>query len=248
MIRLIRLGEDNGTPPLVTVPGIDGSIGSVEPVVKNLSEYRPVIVADYSEENNESLEGLAAEIAAILETEVDTEFDLMGQSIGTIVAAQLATLHALPVRKVVLTCTFTKLRWNTLRLSNFLTRLTPIWLYRLTTRPIMAMVCGPVRDGADHPFFEASKNSDKADVIRRTAWQIDRDFTGDLEKIYEPLLILMGEDDRFVPDARKEIEKLRIICSDHQGAEIKTIPDAGHVFLPSQAITTATLEIDGFLS
>ena len=68
-----------------------------------------MIVVDYSAETNPTLEGLSAEIAAALTNENLTAFNLVGQSIGTIVAAHLASDYGLPVRKVALVCTFTKL-------------------------------------------------------------------------------------------------------------------------------------------
>ena len=248
MITFVELGEKSDKTPLIAVPGIDGSIGSVKPVVEGLAKSRKVYVADYTGEENDTLEGLSQEIANAIDDEISGSFHLLGQSIGSIAAAQLATDYELPVKQVALMCTFTKLNWTQLRISNFFMRLTPNWLYRLTTRPVMAYVCGPVLDGDDHPFFWASRNSDKSKVIKRTAWQIDRDFTPDLNKIQRPLLVLMGKQDRFVPDAEQEIKKLSGMYRMKQDASVEAIAEAGHVFLPSHAINLAIQRIDDFLS
>jgi len=238
MINLIELGVQTELPPVIVIPGIDGTIGSVEPVVSNLAHHRKVIVADYSGEDNPTLDSLGAELTEACSALPLEEFDLLGQSIGTVLTAAVAgDLHQ-RIRRVALMCTFTRLRWGILRVSTFMMRLTPDWLYRLTTVPLMAGVCGPVGDGWDHPFFAASKSAEKEAITKRTAWQIDRDFTPELKSITSPLLILMGEKDRFVPDAEEEIAKLTRLFID-QNAEVLTIPEAGHVFLPTPAIRQA---------
>lgn len=246
-IKLHHYGEATAEPPLLAIPGLDGTSGSIQPVVARLAQGREVIVVDFSAERNATLEGLVAEIAAAVKEEGCPSLDIMGQSIGTILAAQLATTPGIPVRRVVLTCTFTRLRWTVLKWVVRLTRLSPDWLYRLTSPLTIALSCGPVGDGRDHPAFAASRNSDKEVVARRTSWQINRDFSTDLARIQAPLLILMGEKDRFVPDAGEEIGKLRALFAGRPGARVEGIPDAGHIFLPSAAINAATNRIEAFL-
>ena len=243
-VRLRPFGAvDAPGPPLVAVPGIDGSPGSVAPILERLGRQRRVLLADYSKERHDSLEALAAEVAELVKW-VGEPVDLLGQSIGTIVAAEVAATEGVPVRKVVLIATFTKLRWNLLRVSNMLTRLTPRPLFRLTAGPLMALVCGPVGDGRQHPFLPAVRNSHPGDAARRTAWQVGRDFAVELGRVRQPTLVLMGADDRFVPDARAEIAKLRGIFGDDA---VVAIPHAGHVLLPTPAIEQAVKEIEAFL-
>jgi len=247
MIKLIRYGKPTAAPALVAVPGMDGSIGSIHPVVEKLSGRGEVLLVDYTGEVNPTLEELTAEIAKTIKTEAKGEIDLYGQSIGTILAAQLASLHGLPVRKVALTCTFTRLSWTMLRAGNFIMSLTPAWLYRLTVPWLMKIACGPVGDGNRHLFFRAVRQSNKRAMMKRTGWEINRDFSADLARIHNPLLILMGEKDRSVSNAAREIEKLRRLFAGHP-ARIVTIPDAGHVFLPSAAVAFAAKQIEEFLN
>lgn len=238
-ISLIELGQSTDNPPVLTVPGIDGSIGSVKPVAESLAEGRKILVADYSREENETLDGLMEELTELCAGLPYERIDLLGQSIGTVMTAYIAGNLKDRINRVALMCTFTKLRWRTLRVSTFMMGITPDWLYRITTIPIMAAVCGPVGDGWDHPFFAASRAAEKQRVRKRTAWQIDRNFSPILEGIQAPLMVLMGENDRFVPDAGEEIAKLRRLLSGDD-AEVRTIPEAGHVFLPSDAIERAS--------
>jgi pimeloyl-ACP methyl ester carboxylesterase len=246
MIQFMEFGQQTNNPPLFVCPGIDGSIGSVHPIVDKLAENRQVFLVDYSEENHDSLEELSARIAGLIKKKDLGKIDILGQSIGTIIAAQVAALHGLEIGKVVLSCTFTKLNWTKLKVTNFILGLTPKWMYKLSSPAIMAMVCGPVRDGKSHPFFEASKNSDKANIIKRTSWQINRDFAEDLVKINNDCLILMGEKDRFVTNAKNEIDRLNKIFTDTP-TKIVPIPDAGHVLLHSPAIALAVDQIEKFL-
>ena len=247
MIRLVYYGVPTSSPTLLAIPGIDGSSGSIAPIIEHLARKRQVVLVDYSGENNQTLEALTSDIVAAVRSKLSAPLDLLGQSIGTIIVAQAATLHDLPVRRVVLIGTFTRLRWKMLRLSNLVTRITPRPLYRLTAGPLMALVCGPVGDGRDHPFFAAAKLSDPAGVVRRTAWEIGRDFSSDLSRLKQPALVLMGARDRFVPHINGEIIKLRTLFSGRK-VKVVAIPHAGHVLLPSAAIVAAVAQIEGFLS
>src|SRR5690606_16743321 len=87
MIQLQPYGEAHNQPPLIAIPGLDGTIGSIEPVVRRLARHREVIVVDFSAERNQTLEMLVADIASALTSRQYPALDIMGQSIGTIFAA-----------------------------------------------------------------------------------------------------------------------------------------------------------------
>ena len=246
MIRLERHGLPAAPPPLVAIPGIDGSIASIAPIVKQLARRREVVVVNYTAETNPTLEELSAEIASAIRAELPSPVDLLGQSIGTILTVQVAGIHRSAVRKVILIATFTRLRWFLLRVTNILVSMTPRWLYRATTPAMLSWICGPVGDGRTHPFFAASRNSDPKGVVKRTAWEINRDFASDLARLEQPARILMGAEDRFVPNARREIAKLEALFTGRP-VTIRAIPKAGHVLLPSAAIAQAVSIIDEFL-
>jgi pimeloyl-ACP methyl ester carboxylesterase len=181
-VRLVRYGAASAQPPLVAVPGLDGSVGSLAPVVERLAAHRQVVVVDYTAETHPTLDGLADEIGARVAAEVEGPVDLLGQSIGTVLAARLAVRGGVEVRRVVLVSTFTALRWRALAAGNAVLRWTPGWLYARTAAPLMALVCGPVGDGHDHPFFDAVRVSDPGDARKRTGWEIGRDFAVELSR------------------------------------------------------------------
>lgn len=246
MIQFNEFGAPNDQLPLYVFPGIDGSIGSVEPMVKQLAQNRRVVVVDYSEENNNSLEELTLQISLLIKERTSDKIDVLGQSIGTVIAAQVATRYGLEVDKVVLTCTFTKLNWMKLKASNFALGLTPNFIYKGTAAMVMKRECGPVGDGNNHPFFEAAKKCNKASLVKRTKWEINRDFAEDLGRVKQPCLILMGEKDRFVKSLEYELEKLKELFV-NRPMKITMIPNAGHVFFSSSSISIAVNEIEKFL-
>jgi pimeloyl-ACP methyl ester carboxylesterase len=242
--RLVASGAtEPAHPPVVVIPGIDGQRGSVAPIVDRLGRQRRVLLVDYAAEVESDLESLAEAIGDLL----PDECDLLGQSIGTWLAAEVAQRRRRKVRRVALMSTFTRTRPVSLRLSALMTRLSPRKIYRATTPRLMALACGPVGDGGDHPFLAGVANSDQEGVARRTKWQIGRDFSERLGAIPQPTLVLLGDADRFVPRRRREFGRIRSQFT--SGSDrVVVIPDAGHVFLPSAAIDRAATEIEKFLA
>ena len=244
-IRLLRYGVPTDQRPLVAIPGIDGSPGSVLPLVEALSANRQVVVVDYSAEDNRSLEDLSREIADRVSREVTGPVDILGQSLGSIVAAQVSGIST-SVERAVLVGTFLRLRALPLTAINALTRRSPRKLYRASAPALMAAACGPVGDGGDHPFFATSQESDPRGVVRRTSWEIGRDFTPDIQGIPCATLVLLGARDRFVPNVRTQASEVERIL-DGRG-RVRLLESAGHVLLPAEAVRAATSEIEAFLA
>lgn len=246
-VRLIPYGRPSHRNVLVAVPGLDGSAGSVAPVVERLSASRRVLLVDYSAEKHPTLGGLADEIADTVASAVSAPVDVLGQSIGSILAADLACRPAVGVRRVVLVSTFTVLRWRTLAAASALIRRTPAGLYRRTAAPLMGLVCGPVGSGRDHPFLDAVRSSDPAAAAKRTQWEVGRDFSVELSALAatgRPTLVLMGAADRFVPDVGSETARLAELFGP---VSVASVHGAGHVFLPDEAVAEAVERIEDFL-
>lgn len=230
-------------PPIVVIPGIDGQPGSVQPIVDRLARKRRVLLVDYSREIESSLRDVADAIGDLL----PDRFDLVGQSIGTWIAAEVAQRRPDAVRRVVLVAPFTRVRRVATRLSATLTRVTPTWLYRRTTPTLMAIVCGPVGDGKAHPFLDGVAESNQAGVARRTRWQVDRDASDLLGGIEQPVAAFLGRDDRFIPRRRAEFERIASIFS-RPSDRVAFIDNAGQVMLPSAAIDRVAAGIEDFLA
>ena len=85
--RLVASGAtEPAHPPVVVIPGIDGQRGSVAPIVDRLGQHRRVLLVDYAAEVERDLDSLAASIAELL----PDQCDVVGQSIGTWLAAEVA--------------------------------------------------------------------------------------------------------------------------------------------------------------
>lgn len=246
MIGHHTFGSASNVPPLVVIPGIDGSIGSVQAIVEILSRTRRVVLVDYTQEAEPTLDRLCGAIAGVLRGQLSEPFDLLGQSIGSIMAAKLA-VQDLPVRRVVLISTFLRLNDLKLRFSNLLAGLSPRWLYRLLSRPVLIWQCGPVGDGNARPFLVRSAESNPSLIVKRTQWEIGTDFHDDIAGVAQPLLMLMGERDRFVPNARLEIEELRQLVTGRD-ARVVGVPASGHVVFPTVAIEFVVSQIEAFLA
>ena len=202
-----------------------------------------MLVVDYSRELNPTLTQLADEIAALL----PDRCDVVGQSIGTWLAAEVAARRRSSVRRVVLISTFSRVRDLSLGASARMTRMTPAWLYRMTTPKLMALACGPVGDGTGHPFFDGVADSDQDGVARRTRWQIGRDVTDLLRSINQPVAVVLGGSDRFVARRRREFAHLAGIFS-RPDDRFEIVDDAGHVLLPTAAVDRAAAVVEEFLA
>lgn len=244
--RLVRHGSAQGGVPLVVVPGMDGSVGTLAPVVERLARSRPVIVVDYTTERNASLEAFSREVAELVRAQVPGEVDVLAASLGSLAVAQAIGDHGLAARRVVLVGTFTRVADTRLRVNNLLVAVSPRRVYQALAPLLMGWVCGPVGDGRHHAFFRHVRRSDPSQVVKRTRWEIGRDFAPELAKITAPTLVLMGARDRFVPDIDEQLDVLRGLVA-RPGSEVRSIADAGHVLLPRAAVDAAVAAAEAFL-
>jgi pimeloyl-ACP methyl ester carboxylesterase len=212
--------------------------------VEGLSKRRQIHLLDYRAEHHDTLEELIDTLSEV-SSDIEGSVHLLGQSIGAAMAAMVASRRP-SVERVVFVGAFTRGRWATLRVASALARASPPPLYRITTRPLMVLACGPVGDGRDHPFFWHATHSDRAGSARRTRWQVGRDFSSAFSNVSQPALALLGDKDRFVADTALELGRLRHLL-DGPGQKVMTVPGAGHVLLPSAAVAFGIDAIERFL-
>jgi pimeloyl-ACP methyl ester carboxylesterase len=243
--RLVLHGSADGTRPVLVVPGLDGSVGTVAPLVEALARTRPVYLVDYRTERNPTLELFSAEIAALVRDAGLPPVDVVASSLGCIAAAQAVADHGVACDRLALVGPFTVLDSRRLRGARWVTALLPRRLYELAAPLLMGWICGPIGDGWRHPFFRWIRSSDPRQVVKRTGWEIDRDFSLDLKKLTQPTLVLLGAKDRFVPDVDDEAAALITALSNSE-SEVRLIPEAGHVLLTSGAVREAVQLIETF--
>lgn len=244
--RLVRYGQAEGADPVLVVPGLDGSVGTVAPLVEALARTRPVHLVDYRTERNPTLELFAAEVAELVRDAGLGEVDVVASSLGSVAAAQAVAEHGMSCRRLALVGPFTVLDSRRLRVVKAMTELMPRRLYRVTAPLLMAWVCGPVGDGRRHPFFRWIGRSDPQQVAKRTGWEIDRDFSSALERLTQPVLVLMGAEDRFVTSVEAEVATITRVLG-NADSEVRVLPGAGHVMLPRRAVAETVRLIQEFL-
>jgi pimeloyl-ACP methyl ester carboxylesterase len=219
-VRMRAFGEAGGHPPVVAIPGIDGNAASIEPLVARLAAERRVLVADYAAEHNPSLEELAAEIAAAVSAEHGGEVDLLGQSLGALLAGEIVASGTLPVRRIALLGTGGRVRARALRALGGLSVVVPYALQRRAA-PVL-------------------RGSDPSRIRRRLQWQAGRDVASVLRRVDRPLLVVLGAHDRFGP--RGGGRRLRAAIEPH--GRVVAVPARAPA---GEAIDRAAREIDAFL-
>lgn len=247
MVYLQKIGDCDSGIPIIIISGLDGSSGQVQPFLESLSAQKRAYLLNFENEENETLEELAKEMISVIIKSKIRRFDLMGQSIGSWLAALIAAELPKNTNKVILTCTFTRVKNRSLIIGNVILKYTPNFLYKILMPFFMSYYCGPIGDGKNHPFFFALKKSSKDKMVKRIRWQINRDFSADLEDITAPTLVLMGSKDRTLPNRDADIEHIKNITESKNNGYFKLIPECGHVILPTKAIDYTTIHILDFL-
>jgi len=163
-VRIVELGPEptSSTPAVVVVPGIDGRAAGAEPLADRLALNRRVLIVDYAREIESSLDDLADTIAAAL----PERCDLIGQSFGTWLAAEIARRRPVAVRRVAMVAPFTRVGPVRTRLRAISGRLLP----------------------------STSATSGRGDVARRIRWQLGRDAPALFAGVDQPALALLFDD------------------------------------------------------
>jgi pimeloyl-ACP methyl ester carboxylesterase len=201
-------------PDLVLVHGLSGSRRWWRHTLADLGADRRVVAVDLAGFGARRAAGpfrladAADDVAATLERRVETPFDLVGHSMGGMVAAQLAAHHPELVRRLVLVDSpVVPFEWGLGRHAANLVRSLP------TTDPkfLPLLARDALRAG---PITLAS-------AARQL---LDADLSDDLATIEAPTLLVWGSRDRIVPPdvgqaAAQRIERSRYV----------EVPEASHV-------------------
>lgn len=180
-----------------------------------------------------SVEDLAADAVAVLDAHGLGAADIVGSSLGAVVAQRLALDHPERVRSLVLSGSWA-------RPSRHLTTLLESWivlaeravsfLELVTAVNLWAFSPAAWEAGLVAPRLAAANAVDRVafDVIRRGfIWSAEaalgHDSAGELEAIAAPALVTVGAEDRVTPP-----ELGAAVAAGIPGAELVPIPGAGH--------------------
>ncbi|MBP2471558.1 pimeloyl-ACP methyl ester carboxylesterase [Crossiella equi] len=234
-----RFGAETGTP-LVFLQHFRGGLDHWDPAVTDgLARTRPVVLVNYggvgasTGQTPDTVEGMADQVAAALRSLGLTEVDVLGFSIGGMVAQELTLRNPGLVRRLVLVGT--KPKGGTTEGAH------PDFAHVATRNEV------PVLEDFQFLFFDPSETSQQAGRefwARRNARTEGRDPNSgvqtmqaqgnavavwqaedlsDLEKITQPVLVVNGREDIMVPTYNSYL-----LARHLPNAQLSIYPDAGH--------------------
>jgi pimeloyl-ACP methyl ester carboxylesterase len=205
--RHLRDLRDEGVdPPIVLVPGIDGTA---------LLFYRqqPLLAAHFDvvafpltthEPDKMTMESLVADLALLIEEIADEKAIVIGESFGGALAMSLAVSHPELVAGLVIVNSFPYFDERLkLRIAPRLLRLVPWGAMPIVRRYTSGHLHSPHTDASDiEQFRERAKSIDRDSYIRRLEILSSYDLRDRLVEIVAPTLFLAGDRDRLVPSVR----------------------------------------------
>jgi len=235
--------EVGAGPPLVLIMGYSGSMDAWEPsFVDALGRAHRVVIFDNAGISRTSalplpltVTAMANQTAALIEALRLGRPDVLGWSMGGMIAQALAVLHPSLVRRLVLCATLPGNGKATLPTSAAAAALRDpskadaaallSLLFPADQRAALDEYIGQI--GTFPHFYLASAAATRAQFGALTSWLEGKEAAGrEISRIVAPTLIGDGLEDQLVP-----------VANDHQlasvirGAQLALYPDSGHAFL-----------------
>lgn len=222
---------DPTDPPIILVPGIDGTALLFYRQLPALARRFDVVAFPLPslDPGEMSMESLAADLAALVAEVSDDGAILCGESFGGALAMTTALEHPDLVRGLVVVNSFPYLRQRVrLRAAPLLLRAMPWGAMPLVRRYTSAHLHSPHALPEDlHEFRERSAQIDRDAYIRRLEILRTYDIRPRLGEIDAPTLFLAGDRDRLVPS----VEWGRYMARRVPGAALTVLEGYGHVCL-----------------
>jgi pimeloyl-ACP methyl ester carboxylesterase len=249
----LHVEERGQGPPLLLIPGIPAVASDWGPLAKRLSPGRRMIAYDNRGSGQSTVTPgpyttaqLAADAGALLDALGVDRADVMGMSLGGMVAQELAIRHPQRVRRLVLACTHAGVRHAASQphaTARAFAMRTADWGERMRTLAPFAFA-----PGVDPAFLEAFIAKKARDVQDPDGYEaqiaaaLAHDTYDRLDRIAAPTLILTGDQDLVIPGASSRALHERI-----PHAELVEVPHAGHLFFIERPDESARL-VERFLA
>lgn len=224
-------GVDHDDPPLVLVPGIDGTallFYRQQPLLSRrfdtiafpLPTRRPDVM---------TMATLVADLAQLIEEVSDDGAILLGESFGGALAMSTALVHPGLVKGLVIVNSFPYFDERTkLTLAPILLRALPWAAMPIVRKYTSGHLHSPHTEAADITEFQrCAREIDRDSYIRRLEILRSYDLRSELTAIGAPSLFLAGDRDRLVPSVRWA----RYMSARVPNADMRVLDGYGHVCL-----------------
>ena len=227
MTSLEPIGEG---PPLVYLPGLDGSGELLFAQEDELGTRYRIHRVRYRSEGEFTYDDLVPDVIEVLDEADVKRATIVAESFGGTIGLHLALAYPERVERLMVLNTFAKfsnrrfLRWGGLLIRRAPPRLVHAVRYAIDT-PTLALLERIPRDRRRR-FLDVARRQPLCGYARRIELLEKLDFTGDLSEISVPTLVVSGEVDRVVPSAAS-----RELAKCIPGAILRTLPCVWHAAL-----------------
>jgi pimeloyl-ACP methyl ester carboxylesterase len=223
-------------PPLVYLPGLDGSGELLFAQEDELGTRYRIHRVRYRSEGEFTYDDLVRDVIEVLDEADVKRATIVAESFGGTIGLHLALAYPERVERLMVLNTFAKfsnrrfLRWGGLLIRRAPPRLVHAVRYAIDT-PTLALLERIPRDRRRR-FLDVARRQPLCGYARRIELLEKLDFTGDLSEISVPTLVVSGEVDRVVPSAASRELAKRI-----PGAILRTLPGVGHAALMTPGVS-----------
>lgn len=202
--HLWELASDQVRPPIVLVPGLDGTALLFYRQLPLLAREFDVVAFPLPDDPRITMEGLVDDLLYLIAEVSDHGAILVGESFGGALAMSTALADPGAVRGLVVVNSFPWLDQRLrIRLAPYLLRMIP-WVampaVRLFTESRLHSSHAHDDDLAE--FHERSREIGRQGYIRRLQIVADYDIRDDLGSLRPPTLFIGADEDRLVPSVR----------------------------------------------
>ena len=214
-----------GKPPLVLVPGIDGT-GLLFYRQLPLLERRYAVTTTRLRDDARGMDELVADLHRSVEAAADGPVTLLGESFGGALVLSYAVAHPERVRRLVILNSFARFRSPALLwLGYHLLRATPWGMMRLVRQLNGRRMHSPGTDRNDiQRFHELMRATTREGYLSRLQILRHYDIRGHLPSIQAPVLYLAADRDVLVPS----VDQARLMTSLTPRASMRVLEGHGH--------------------
>lgn len=220
-------------PPLVFVPGLDGTGELFYRQEAELTKFFTVVTCSLRTSNNFTYKDLLDDLVNMIAKDLsNSPITLCGESFGGTISLQFALNYPHLLEKLVIVNSFPYFRNRALFFAGrILLEFTPYELVQLgrMTSVHLGLLAEDLDNTDKEKFISITTKIPKLAVVRRMDLIKSYDVRNEISKITTPTLFIVGRKDRL----QNSVEEAEFMASKMPNTKIKVLENAGHVPLPS---------------